>query len=327
MITQDNEVEQDPFLCSCGPCKRFWKETFGEGAKLITQPSLLRASTTAVVSPNSNVVKIGDRVSIPGQLLAKHCALQTEVQSRKKNAQDSSDRSDIYFKGTVKYIGFIDDATVAPELYVGVKLDDQVNSVHNGVFNGRRYFHCARGHGAVLKYKDVIPIKHPMSRPQISGNPMFPSYEQVKKQRKERNAILQATYNSAGLKGPQYTEPYVSQRSFPPVIIRSSPASAGSNRPRKIEPIIHIGDPNDIALQDLRRKKDTETKRKMTSREDYEKKEMDRLRLYFAGRPDADILAQTLKKLQIAYQEGKKLNKRETMDRTKDSEENEIRDS
>ncbi|KAL3860832.1 hypothetical protein ACJMK2_010897 [Sinanodonta woodiana] len=303
-----NSVEQDPFLCTCGPCKRFWKETFGEGAKLITQPSLLRASSTSIITPNSNVVKIGDRVSIPGQLLAKHCALQTVVQSRKKSSQDSSDRGDIYFKGTVKYIGFIDNATVAPELYVGVKLDDQVNSVHNGVLNGRRYFHCERGHGAVLKFKDVIPLKHPTARPQISGNPMFPSYEEVKKQRKERNAILQARYNSAGLKDPQCTEPYI------------------SNRPKKIEPVIHIGDPNDIALQDLRRKKDNQSQIRMPSKEDYEKKEMDRLRLYFADRPDADILAQTLKKLKMAYQEGKQLNKQETMERKKDSEESETKD-
>ena len=62
-----------------------------------------------------------------------------------------------------------------------------VNSTHNGIYNGKRYFHVPRGHGAMVKYTEVMPLKQPEKRPAISGNSMFPSWHEVQRRRKERN--------------------------------------------------------------------------------------------------------------------------------------------
>ena len=62
-----------------------------------------------------------------------------------------------------------------------------VNSVHNGLYKGKRYFHCAPGHGAMVKYNEVKPIKTPSKTPPVKNNYMFPSWEEVKTRRKQRN--------------------------------------------------------------------------------------------------------------------------------------------
>ena len=62
-----------------------------------------------------------------------------------------------------------------------------VGSTHNGVFQGKRYFHCPRGHGIMAKYAEVIRINPPEKCPPITGNPMFPSYDRVRRQRLERS--------------------------------------------------------------------------------------------------------------------------------------------
>ena len=60
-----------------------------------------------------------------------------------------------------------------------------VDSPHNGMYKGRRYFHCPRGHGAMVKYSQVTRINPPEKRPPMSGNEMFPSWSEVQKRRKE----------------------------------------------------------------------------------------------------------------------------------------------
>lgn len=59
----------------------------------------------------------------------------------------------------------------------------KVGSTHNGVMNGTRYFHCPRGHGALVPYTDVRRVNPPETRPPVSGNFMFDSYQEVVKQR------------------------------------------------------------------------------------------------------------------------------------------------
>ncbi|KAJ8303608.1 hypothetical protein KUTeg_020004 [Tegillarca granosa] len=211
----------------------------------------------------------------------------------------------ILFLGTVKYVGVIDDNAIAPQLYVGVKLDDNgsscktsqfisVNSPHNGVFKGKRYFHCPRGHGAMVKYTEVKPLKPADPNPPINGNYMFPSWDEVRKRRKERNEKLTAIYLKAGVS--------------PPPEMGSSGSLNTSQRK------IHITDPHDVALRDLQRKEEKERKRIRTIETDRDKQEMRRLNQQFGGGPNAERMAQTLRKLQLAYQEGLNYSRRRTRD-------------
>ncbi|KAL4235195.1 hypothetical protein ACF0H5_006833 [Mactra antiquata] len=271
MRNQDNEPERDPFLCTCGPCKKFWRDTFSESGDLLREPSQCRAQHTAILSAQTKVVKVGDRVV---------------VQNR--------------FAGTVKWVGVLDEESIAPELYVGVRLDDNVNSAHNGIYNGKRYFHVPRGHGAMVKYTEVVPLKQAEKRPPISGNFMYPSFQEVQKRRRERNQKLSSIYASAGMTGPQFEEPYASP---------SRQGTRGSPSRATKEPTIHISDPHDIALRDIQKKSQIDTKRQV-QREDREQKEMERFKQHFGSAPDADRLALTLRKLKIAYQEGRELVKR-----------------
>lgn len=62
-------------------------------------------------------------------------------------------------------------------------------------------------------------------------------------------------------------------------------------------------------MQDLQRKSQIDTKRQVIQ-EDREQKEMEKYRQHFGGGPEADRLALTLKKLKLAYQEGKTMMKR-----------------
>ncbi|XP_045193035.2 uncharacterized protein LOC123549203 isoform X2 [Mercenaria mercenaria] len=274
--------ERDPFLCTCGPCKKFWRDTFSESGDLLREPPTCRHQHTAILSAESKVVKVGDRVIVQNKF--------PEIINGKS--------------GTVKWVGVLDEDSIAPELYVGVRLDDNINSTHNGIYNGKRYFHVPRGHGAMVKYTEVMPLKQPDRRPPISGNSMFPSWHEVQRRRKERNQKLQTIYQSAGMMGPQFVEPYMS----PP-----KTAAAGSRGVSPVkayrEPTIHISDPNDIALRDVHKKSQIDTKRKVL-KEDRDQKEMERFRQHFGGGPEADRLAMTLRKLKIAYQEGKELVRR-----------------
>lgn len=276
MRSQDNEPERDPFLCTCGPCKKFWRDTFSESGDLLRESSTCRAHHTAILSAQSRVVKVGDRVLVQNK-----------------------------FPGTVKWVGVLDEDSIAPELYVGVRLDDNINSTHNGIYNGKRYFHVPRGHGAMVKYTEVLPLKQPEKRPPMVGNTMFPSWPEVQRRRKERNQKLQTIYASAGMSDPQFVEPYAS----PPKTAAGSRQSSPTKGYR--EPIIHIGDPNDIALKDIQKKSQIDTKRKVL-KEDRDQKEMERYKQHFGGGPEADRLALTLRKLKLAYQEGKELVRRKS---------------
>jgi len=55
------------------------------------------------------------------------------------------------------------------------------------VYNGKRYFHVPRGHGAMVKYTEVMPLRRPDKRPPMKGNYMFPSWDEVQRRRKDRN--------------------------------------------------------------------------------------------------------------------------------------------
>lgn len=256
------ESDVDPFMCTCGPCRKFWKDNFGEAAELLRESSLSRADDSSTIPLEQRTIKIGDRVLVRGQ-----------------------------HAGTVKFVGVIDDNAIAPRLYVGVKLDDNINSTHNGIFKGKRYFHCERGHGAMVTYTEVQKLKKSEKRPPLSGNYMYPSFEEVKQRRKERNQKLVELYAKAGVAPPSDLLPTV-------------------NRP-KTEPLIHVGDPNDIVIKDLERQKEKDRRRRELMNEvDQEKIELRKLRMQFGNNENADRMAITLRKLQRAYEEGLAISKR-----------------
>ncbi len=61
--------------------------------------------------------------------------------------------------GMVKWCGYLDASkyTTFSE-YVGVQLDEP-NGTHDGVINGKRYFHCTMNHGVFVPVKDVLFVK------------------------------------------------------------------------------------------------------------------------------------------------------------------------
>lgn len=252
----------DPFMCTCGPCRKFWKDNFNDASDLLRESSSSRAQNTAPLSCKNSIVKVGDRVEVHGK-----------------------------YPGTVKFVGVIDDNAIAPNLYVGVKLDDNVNSVHNGLYKGKRYFHCTPGHGAMVKYTEVKPLKTPSKTPPVKNNYMFPSWDEVKTRRKQRNEKLAEIYAKAG--------------------VSPTPSMFSDNSHRsKSEPVINIGDPNDIAIRDQERRRKAELQKQKVQEEDFEKNELRRIRQQFGTGQEADRMAQTLLKLQRAYQEGLQLTNR-----------------
>ena len=79
----------------------------------------------------------------------------------------------------------------------------------------------------------------------------------------------------------------------------------------KTEPLIHVGDPNDIVIKDLERQKEKERRRReLMSEVDQEKTELRKLRMQFGNNENADRMAVTLRKLQRAYEEGLAISKR-----------------
>lgn len=66
-----------------------------------------------------------------------------------------------------------------------------------------------------------------------------------------------------------------------------------------------------LCCQDVQRRGQLDSRRKVR-RDDRDQREMERLRQHFGGGPDADRLAQTLKKLKLAYQEGKTMMRKKS---------------
>lgn len=60
---------------------------------------------------------------------------------------------------------------------------------HDGTVNGKRYFYCTNGHGILVKYKDITPLKPISRQPPLKGNPMFPSWPEICQRRKQREAM------------------------------------------------------------------------------------------------------------------------------------------
>ncbi|CAH1785188.1 unnamed protein product [Owenia fusiformis] len=269
---RDNEEEKDPFLCSCGPCRKYWKDTFKDDNNQITLSKEARTAYTATLYAQKDLIKVGDRVKVHGK-----------------------------YNGVVKYMGLLDDNEIAAETYVGVHLDDNVNSPHNGIFDGKRYFHCPRGHGAMVKYTMVRKCNPADRRPPVSGNPMFPSYNDIKKRRQQR------TEKQPDL---DFTKEYD----------RSLSGSADTNKARTEmmaakDPVTYVFDEHDMAYKDsLRKQKELKKKRSSMHCEAelvnnaklaVKNHHFSKWKKDFGNDNRAEQMAQTLRKLHVAYEKGK----------------------
>lgn len=58
------QYHSEPFLCNCGPCKRFWRSTlFNNSDTLLNE----QRGETLSASDNPKSVAVGDRVKISGK--------------------------------------------------------------------------------------------------------------------------------------------------------------------------------------------------------------------------------------------------------------------
>ncbi len=141
------------FDCDCSVCKKFWRETFGRDAANILSMSV--AERTALSNPilrlGDKFLKIGDRVKVWGKFggtfwillqfklefwVIQFCRCLIVLFSpvslpflRPLWIHDhwASIMSIVYLynKGTIKYLGPLDESVISPEVFIGVKLDEK----------------------------------------------------------------------------------------------------------------------------------------------------------------------------------------------------------
>ncbi|KAK7505803.1 hypothetical protein BaRGS_00003074 [Batillaria attramentaria] len=273
--------QADPFLCTCGPCKRFWQETFKSSTDCLFNPSEDRAALSATLGKHAPqaLVSVGDRVTVDGK------------------------------PGSVKFVGFVDDNVIAPSLRVGIKLDESVHMGHDGMFNGKRYFYCTNGHGILVRYKDVKPLRPANRRPPVKGNPMFPSWPEICKRRKQRAAMLE----NMEKKSSKTSKPGSSAKTPRPPLI-----SPRENRTQKLRQeassapfLIVRDDPNDVHYRDIqhRRKKEMLVASMSTpeaTQANWEVRLMQQWQRKYKDHEKASRMGETLQRLCSAYQEGMK---------------------
>lgn len=269
--------QADQFLCTCGPCKRFWRDTFKTDAVCLLRKSEDRATDSATLGkdPPKALVSVGDRVVVDGR------------------------------PGSVKFVGFIDENSVAPTLRVGIKLDESVHMGHDGMLNGKRYFYCTNGHGILVRYKDIKPLKSFNKRPPVRGNTMFPSWPEICKRRKQRAAMLEEEEKRNKTSKPGGT----ARPPKPPLITPRFTRTEILRREATTSPFLVIrDDPNDVALKDHqhRRKREQTEVSPEASQANWEVRLMQQWRLKYGDQDKASRMRETLQRLCSAYQEGMK---------------------
>ncbi|GFS05804.1 cytoskeleton associated protein CAP Gly [Elysia marginata] len=274
--------------CTCAPCKSFWKRAFLEGGDSITMLSSERAVASAVLGNHEGLLRKGDRVLINGATIG--------VNTTKP------------FQGVVQYVGLADDHLIAPEMHVGVSLHDNVYSVHNGIYKGKRYFSCPRGHGAMVQYSDVTPLKPiPKTRP-VLGNSMFPSFEEVKKRRKERQEKIKEAEEKLKkeheLRQRAQMDRYARSAPPPRISPRQTKASKLRGKDSGYRIFHQVEDADDIAYKDhlIREKQRQMRQLDAASLEELQFRQMKKV---FGGGEKAGRMAETLKRLHKAYEEGR----------------------
>ncbi|GFO25331.1 hypothetical protein PoB_005183600 [Plakobranchus ocellatus] len=282
-------LEEKQTECTCAPCKSFWKKAFLEGGDSIAMLSSDRAVHTAALGNQAGLLKKGDRVLIDGPTIG--------VNTTKP------------FQGVVQYVGLADDHLIAPEMRVGVCLHDNIYSVHNGIYKGKRYFSCPRGHAAMVSYSDVTPLKPiPKTRP-VQGNVMFPSFEEVKKRRKARQEKIKEAEDRLRkeheLRQRAQMERYARSAPPPRISPRATKASKLRSTGHSTNTTLHqVQDEDDIAYKDhLAREKQRQMRQiDAASLEELQFRQMKKV---FGRGEKAGRMADTLRRLHKAYEEGR----------------------
>ena len=198
------------------------------------------------------------------------------------------------FPGVVRWVGILKHEQVAPSSYVGVALDDNIGSPHNGVYNGKRYFHCPRGHGVMVRYNDVMRVLAAEKRPPLRGNYMFPSFPEVHARRQE-----------------------LMERD--PTLFFTRPQTALSKGKR------YIIDPDDMEAKQSTRRWDTLRRRRVQTmtkeeREASQRESVQKWKERFGGDKRADRMSRTLAKLYKAYDDGVEYKRKEDRGTLSDAE-------
>ncbi|KAK2151464.1 hypothetical protein LSH36_362g02059 [Paralvinella palmiformis] len=178
----------------------------------------------------------------------------------------------------------------------------QVGSVHNGIVNCKRYFHCPRGHGLMVKYGEVVRINPPVKKPPVKGNYMFPSFEEIKKRRRIRS-LLDPELDL----GPLYTAKGAAaeKKGYNTTTEKVGHGSKGGRRGVKQEQ-------TSAETRDYTK----EPPRELINRWNKEK---------FGGGKRGEIKAKTLYKLYAAYQKGEQYKRaEESGDATSSSDESSV---
>ncbi|ELT89088.1 hypothetical protein CAPTEDRAFT_193807 [Capitella teleta] len=147
----------DPFHCGCSKCEVFWRKlTKNSEPGRLSLASSVRAEELNPLNSDRKkdplMLKVGDHVLVKGR-----------------------------FKGVIQYVG-VPERNLRANMYVGVKLENNCGYDTSG----HRFIGCTQGHGTLVKYAEVAPLKQSSIKQKIYGNAMFPSYEHIVKARKLR---------------------------------------------------------------------------------------------------------------------------------------------
>jgi len=266
--------------CTCAPCKQFHLSTLAKGGNRIAYTSEQRADDTAILSGDKGPIKKGDRVVVQEKYIGK-----------------------------VQFVGIADDEKIAPKMHVGVQVYDNVYSNHNGTYKGKRFFFTPRGHAMMVPYTDVQQL-HPIpQKSDLTGNPMFPSYETVKQRRKDRQKKILASeaklIQEYELKRKAQIERYAKSVPNP----RISPRGNRTTKLRQsggLDGPIVIQDEGDIAYKDYLLKQKQRAEREFkASLIDQDALRLQKMRKLFGTDEKADRLGDTLNKLYLGLEEGR----------------------
>ncbi|XP_025116168.1 uncharacterized protein LOC112577327 [Pomacea canaliculata] len=310
MAVNIKKYHSEPFLCNCGPCKRFWRSTlFNNSDTLLNE----QRGETLSASDNPKSVAVGDRVrSAESQPVNAKNGIQHIM------GQGSPHYTSIHddFLCVVKFVGFVDENAVPPTLRIGIKLDESVLLGHDGVYNGKRYFNCTNGHGIFVKYTEITQLQPPNKRPPVQGNTMFPSWPEICKMRKQREKIPGVCFMLSGLKKCVKKLRRLLHLVFPlkclppPLIHPRETKTQKLRRTIKPYPFIHDTFDNIIKDQELLQQKEKLTAYMRVSEGSqikWEDKQIRQWRQKYADPEKVKRMGETLKKLSSAYQEGLKL--------------------
>uniref|UniRef100_A0A0B6YSD5 CAP-Gly domain-containing protein n=1 Tax=Arion vulgaris TaxID=1028688 RepID=A0A0B6YSD5_9EUPU len=267
--------------CNCEKCRYSWNRTFHNHAAELQHMSSEKTVAEVSLAKTNGCFKKGDRVLV-----------QESTQEKK---------GDRHYPGTVQYVGYADDNLVAPRMHVGVCLYDNVYSSHNGVYQGKRYFFCPRGHGVMVKSSNVKPLSPVLRTWPLNGNNMFPSYEGVKKRRKLREKIIKEAEDKLCQEHEEKRRAQMVRVSRSATQLYSSDMASNTSYE-----ILRYPDKDTPVHSDYLAKG-----RQNMDKDSFEELQLNKLKIAFGGDEKAERMVQTLRKLRMAFQEGLALEGKE----------------